>query len=171
MSFKAQINASVGWAWSDGAVDDGSLAYAERLADGNGDNEAEAAWHVEEQTLLDAESTTLDLSNLTRIVLGDTLTLTFLTLKALLVVNHGSTGQLVLGGAAEDEWSEPFGNDGDLVAVPPDSVLLLANRQAGWTVDDASRNLELTAEGGDVVYSIAIVGTLTVPDSGSGSGT
>ncbi|GAG29614.1 unnamed protein product, partial [marine sediment metagenome] len=42
MSFKAEVKASVGWNWSEGAVDNDRLNYAERLADGNGDNQAEA---------------------------------------------------------------------------------------------------------------------------------
>jgi hypothetical protein len=171
MSFKAEIKASVGWNWNEGAVDNDRLDYAGRLLDGNGDNQAEAVWHVENQTLLDAESTTLDLSALTRTILADIHTVTFLTVKALLIVNQSTdAGQLLVGGAAADEWSEPFGADGDQVTVPPDSPLLLANRQAGWNVDEANRNLRLAASGGDVTYSIAVVGTTTAPGSGSGSG-
>lgn len=171
MSFKAEVKASVGWNWSEGAVDNDRLDYAERLTDGNGDNQAEAVWHAEDQTLLDATSITLDLTSLTRTILGDTHTVTFLTVKALLIVNRSSSGgQLLLGGAATEEWSEPFGADGDQLAVPPDSPLLLANRQAGWNVDEGNKNLKLAASGGDVTYSIAVVGTITAPGSGSGSG-
>jgi hypothetical protein len=170
MSFKAEVKASIGWNWSDGAVDNDRLDYAGRLADGNGDNQAEAVWHAKDQTLLDAASMILDLTALTRTILGDLHTVTFLTVKALLIVNQGTSGgQLLVGGAAADQWSEPFGADGDQVAVPPDSSLLLANRQAGWNVDDANKNLRLAASGGNVTYSVAIVGTLTAPDSGSGS--
>lgn len=171
MSFKAEIRASAGWNWSDGAVDNDRLDYAERLLDGNGDNQAEAVWHAEGQTLLEAESTTLDLTSLTRTILGDTHTVTFLTVKALLIVNRGTSGgELLVGGAATDEWSGPFGADGDQITVPLDSPLLLTNRQAGWNVDAANKNLKLAATGGEVTYSIAIVGTTTAAGSGSGSG-
>jgi hypothetical protein len=170
MSFKAEVKVSVGWNWSEGVVDNDRLAYAQRLLDGNGENQAEAVWHAENQTLLEAASTTLDLTSLTRTILADTHTVTFLTVKALLIVNQSSSGgQLLVGGAAGDEWSEPFGADGDQVIVPPDSPLLLANRQTGWNVDDANKNLKLAAGGGDVTYSIAVVGTTTAPGSGSGS--
>jgi hypothetical protein len=170
MGFKAEIKASVGWNWSDGAVDNGRLDYAGRLSEGNGDNQAEAVWHAENQTLADAASTTLDLTALTRTILGDLHTVTFLTVKALLIVNQGTSGgQLLVGGAAADEWSAPFGADGDQVVVPLDSPLLLANRQAGWSIDAANRNLKLTASGGEVTYSIAIVGTITAAGSGSGT--
>ncbi len=171
MSFKAEIKASIGWNWQEGAVDNDRLDYAEQLLDGNGDNQAEAVWHLEDQTLLDAASTTFDLTGLTRTVLGATQTVTLLTVKALLIVNQGTGGgQLLLGGAAADEWSEPFGADGDQVTVPSDSSLLLINRRAGWNVDDSNKNLRLAASGGDVVYSIAAVGTTTLSQSGSGSG-
>ena len=53
---------------------------------------------------------------------------------------------------------------------PPNGLLLLGNPQAGWPVDARRRNLQLAADGGDVTYSIAIVGTLTADASGSGSG-
>lgn len=171
MSFKAEVQASIGWNWNDGAVDNDRLDYAQRLLEGNGDNQAEAVWHDESQALLNGASTTLDLSCLTRTVLGDTITVTFLTVKALLIVNHATSGgELVLGGAAADEWSEPFVADGDQITVPPDSPLLLTNRQAGWQVDNANKNLKLAASGGDVDYSIAIVGTTTASGSGSASG-
>ena len=170
MSFKAELKASVGWNWNEGAVDNDRLDYAEQLLDGNGDAQAEAVWHAESQTLLDAGSTTLDLTSLGRTILGDLHTVTFLTVSALLVVNESTGGgKLLIGGAASDEWSEPFGADGDQVAVPPDSPLLLCNRQAGWPVDDSNKNLRIAASGGDVDYSIAVVGTITAGGSGSGS--
>ena len=171
MSFKAEVKASVGWNWDDGAVDNDRLDYARQLLEGSGNNQAQAVWGAEDQLLLDGASTTLDLTCLARTVLGDTLTVTFLTVKALLIVNQSTSGgELVLGGAAADEWSEPFVADGDQITVPLDSPLLLGNRQAGWEVDDSNKNLKLAASGGDVTFSIAIVGTTTASGSGSGSG-
>ena len=171
MGFKAEIKASLGWNWSEGATDNHRLDYARQLLEGNGDGQAEAAWHAENRTLLDGASTTLDLTALTRTILGDLNTVTFLTVKAILIVNESTGGgQLLVGDAAENEWSEPFGADGDQLAVPPDSPLLLANRQAGWNVDEGNKNLKLAGSGGDVTYSIAVVGTITAPGSGSGSG-
>ena len=66
---------------------------------------------------------------------------------------------MLVGAAASDQWSEPFGADGDQIEVPPDSPVLLSNRQTGWTVDASNKNLKLSAVGGDVDYAIAIVGT------------
>jgi len=170
MSFKAEVKASLGWNWTQGATDNDRLDYARQLLEGNGDNQAEAVWHADSQTLLDAASTTLDLTALERTILGDLNTVTFLTVKAILLVNENTgDGELLLGGAAADEWSEPFGADGDQLAVPPDSPLLLANRRDGWDVDASNKNLKLAASGGEVTYSIAIIGTTTAAGSGSGS--
>ncbi len=171
MTFKAEIKASLGWNWADGATDNDRLDYAKQLLDGNADNQAEAVWHAEDQTLLSGNSTTLDLTALTRTVLGDVNTVTLLTVKAMLIAAAAdNTGQLLVGGAAADEWSAPFGADGDQAVISPDGVLLLVNRAGGWAVDDSNKNLELAASGGDVTYSIAIVGTITAASSGSGSG-
>jgi len=170
MSFKGELRASLGWNWNDGATDNGRLDYAATLLEGNGDDQAEAVWHEEDQTLLSGQSTTLDLTNLTRTLLGDVHTVTFLTVKALLIVSDDAgEGDLLVGDAAADEWSQPFGGDGERIVVPPDSPALLANRQTGWPVDDSNKNLKLAADGGDVTYSIAILGTITAAGSGSGS--
>ncbi len=168
MSFQAQLAASLGWKWNDGAVDSGRLGYAESLLDGSG--QAEAVWHAEDQSLLDGASTTLDLTNLTRRVLEDVHTVAFSDIRAILLVNLvSSDGELLVGGAATDGWSAPFGSGSDLLAIPPGSPLLLANCANGWEADTAQRNLKLTASGGDVTYAVAIVGNRT--SSGSGSGT
>jgi hypothetical protein len=172
MTFKAEAKASVGWNWDDGAVDNRRLDYAKQLLEGNGPDQAEAVWHAEDLTLFDGDSITLDLTALTRVVLGDLNTLTLLTVKVLLVVNHGtSEGELLVGGADTDAWAEPFGADDDQIAVPPDSALLIGNRRDGWPVDDARKHLRLSAVGGDVDYSLAVVGTTSAAGSGSsGSG-
>ena len=171
MAMKAQIKASLGWDWDDGVRDSGRLEYARTLLDGNGDNQAEAVWHVENRTLAAGESDTFDLAALERAVLGTTLTVSLTAVKALLIVNESTDGgQLLVGDAAADQWSEPFGADGDCAIVPADSALLLCDRQSGWPVDSAARNLRIAASGGDVTYSLAIIGTLTPASSGSGSG-
>jgi hypothetical protein len=171
MSFRANLSAKLDWNWTDGAVDASLLSYAKTFDDGNDENEAEAIWHEEAETLLSGASTTLDLTALTRTVLGDTLTTTFLTIKGIfIVVTADSEGQLVVGGAAADEWSYPWEADGDKSDVPPDSPWLVCNRQWGWAVDASHKNLKLAASGGDVTYSIVIWGTTSTSASGS-SGT
>jgi hypothetical protein len=167
MTFKAELKASLGWDWNDGAVDNDRLDYVRQLLQGNGDGQAEAVWHAVEQTLLNNTSLTLDLTALHRTILGDDNVITLLTIKAILIVNHNPAGgSLVVGGAAANEWSAPFAAAGDQFVVPPDSPLLLGNRMAGWPVDSSHRNLKLAAAGGAVTYSLAILGTTTAPASG-----
>jgi hypothetical protein len=163
MTFKAELKSDLGWKWDSGALDDSRLNYQKQLLDGNGANQADAVWHKEAVTVLSGANDTYDLTNLTRTVMGDTHSVNLLLVKAIQIVVTSTTGgKLVVGNAASNEWSEPFGADGDTVEVPIDSCLLLSNRRCGWEVDDSNKNLKLLASGGDVTYSIAIVGTITV---------
>ncbi len=162
MTFKAELTARAAWEWNSGAVDDAKLNYVELLTHGPEANQAEAVWHLEDIELLEGNSTTYDLTALARSVFDDTLTTTLLLVKSILVVNQSTSGgKLLLGGAAADEWSECFGADGDSAEVPLGSPLLLSNRVCGWEVDDTHKNLKVAAVGGDVTYSIAIIGTTT----------
>lgn len=162
MSFQGQIKASFGWEWDEGATDSSDLKFNETLADGVGVNQAEAVWHKEDVELLNAASTTYDLTSLIRTVIGDTTHVTALvSVNGILIINKSTAGgEVLVGGAASDEWSEPFGADGDKVRVPLDSPLVLVSRRCGWEVDDSNKNLKLLAQGGDVTYSIAIIGTI-----------
>ena len=168
MTFKAEIRALIGWNWSQGALDSGRLDYARALTEGFGDGEAEAVWHAEDEPLSSGHSITLDLTALQRDVLGSLMTTTLLSVKGLLVINAGSSvGNLVVGGAGGAEWSAPLGADGDTIVLPPDGALMLSNLRGEWRVDDANKLLKLAASGGDVAYSLVLLGTLTATGSGS----
>jgi len=171
MGMKAEIRASLGWNWSDEALLNERLDYAAQLLDGSGANQAEAAWLADAQTLLDAGSTTYDLTDLTRTLLGDMHVTTLLAVRAVLLINHNtSAGTLIVGGATSNVWSAPFGDGSDKLVVPPDGVALLSTRASGWAVDASNCNLKLAADGGEVDYSIAVIGNLTASGSGSSSG-
>ena len=171
MTFKAQIKASLGWDWNEGLRDNGRLEYAKDLADGAGDNQADAVWSARQQTLAVGQAITYDLAAMTRTILGATHVVALTAVKAMLVVNETlDGGELILGGADDDPWSEPFGTEDDRVIIPPQSALLLSSRRSGWPVDSAARNLRIAASLGDATYSIAMIGTLAMADSSSGSG-
>ena len=161
MSFKSQVNVSLGWNWNEGAVDNGRLEFAAQFLDGGDDAAANGVWKAKDQLLTAGNSATLDLTALANPLLGGTLTVNFASVKAVLLVNRGG-GTLTVGGAAGNEWSAPFASPGDQIAVPPNSPCLLGNNQSGWPVDAAHRNLKLAAGSGDVTYSIVIVGNLAV---------
>lgn len=161
MSFTGQLKVYTGWEWEDGAKDANNLSYVKTFADGVGVNQAEAVFHVDSEELLDSASTTYDLTNLNRQVLGDPdYNITFITIKQVVIVNESTSGELLVGAAASNEWSEPFGDDGDQVSVRPDSPLVLASYRCGWEVDDTTKNLKIQAVGDDVTYSMAIIGTV-----------
>ncbi|MCC6125827.1 MAG: hypothetical protein IT426_12745 [Pirellulales bacterium] len=158
MSFKSQVNLSIGWNWNLGAVDNGRLDYARQFLDGGG-NPADGAWNAKDRLLTAGNSTTLDLAALQTAILGGTLAVEFAAVKALLLVNRGG-GTLTVGGAAANEWSAPFAAPGDQIALPPDAACLLLAGPDGWVVDAAHRNLKFAAGGDDAIYSIALVGVL-----------
>lgn len=163
MTYKGNIQSVLSWSWTSGTSDNDKLSYSQTLTDGTGVNQAEAVWHKESIVLLSGNSTTYDLTNLIRTVLGDaTHSTTFVTIKAIHLVNLSTSGgELHIGGAATNEWSEMFAADGDKLVIPLDSANLWSSRRCGKEVDGTNKNLKVAAVGGDVTYSIAIVGLIT----------
>lgn len=159
--FKAQLKVYLGWEWDDGAQDKGNVSIDETFEDGTGVDQAEAVYHVVSETILDGNSNTYDLTALLRQVLGDELSTTLVTIKELLIINESTSGNLVVGNAAADEWSEPFGADGDTLVIRPDSPCLLSSRRCGWEIDGSNKNLKIAASGDDVTFSMVIIGLLT----------
>ena len=159
MSFKSQVNVSLGWNWIAGAVDNGRLDYTKQFLDAGDESPADGVWHAKDCPLAAGSSTIYDLAALQNTIFGGTQTVNLAVVKAVMIVNHGG-GTLTVGGAAGNEWSAPFASPGDQIVIPPNAACLLCNSQTGWAVDAAHRNLKLAAGGEDVAFSIAIVGLL-----------
>ncbi len=175
-SLASRIHAELAWTWRDTLGDSpivfsNRLQFAKDLADGWGDNQADAVWYANDQTLSAGESLTYDLDMLEQTMFGDTITVPFARIKGLLVVNKnaGGNGYLLIGGAAADEWNEPFGASGDTLRLMSASPLLLANARSGWDVTSVSRSLKVAAVGEDVTFDISAVGTLWRESGGSSS--
>ena len=181
MSFEAYLAANLHWLWDSGAEDNSRLTHSRRIAEGTGDNQANAVWHVESRALVNGTPDTWDLTALTRTVLGETHTTSFSRIKAILIRNLGDH-RILVGAADVNEWWEPFGRAGDTIMVPRMSPLMLANLELGWEVEtDTSSsssssgenstdiNLKLAAQGGNTTYSIAIIGLLSSSASSSSS--
>jgi hypothetical protein len=188
MSFAAQLFCSLGWRWDDGAQDNDSLRTPGQngitLGQGNSDNEAEAVWHLEDVVLSSGDAVEYDLTNLTRTILGDEHIVAYQRIKAILIqLTAASDGSLVVGAANIDPWLGPFGRIGDTIKAEPGSPLFMANIQDGWPVwalsasssssssgdSQSDRMLRLEASGGDVTFSIAIVGETTPRTDSSSS--
>jgi hypothetical protein len=175
-SLKSRIHAELAWTWQDRLGDSpiifsNRLQCAKDLADGFGDNQADAVWYAKDQTIMAGQSTTYDLDMLEQTMFGDTITIPFVRIKGLLIVNQNTVGNgyLLIGGAASNEWNKPFGASGDTLAVMPASPLLLANVRDGWDVTFAARSLKVAAVGGDVTFDISAIGTLSGGSGGSSS--
>ena len=161
MSFKAELKTSLGWNWIEGAVDNGRFEFAKSLLGGSGAGQADSVWFENEQSLTSGAATVVDLTDLPRVLLGSNHRIVFDVVKGILLINQSADGgSLILGGAETEPWAEPFGAADQQVVVPPDSPLLLVNRQAGWPVDATHHHLKLAASGGDVTYGLAILGVL-----------
>ena len=175
-SLESRIHAEVAWTWRDqiGAspiVFSNRLQSVENLADGAGNQQADAIWFAEDQIVLAGQSTTFDLDMLDQSMFGDTITIAMERVKGLLIVNKNTTttAYLLAGGAAVDPWVGPFGTSSDRVKVMPDSPLLLANVREGWDVAVGNSGLKIAAVGGDVTFDIAVLGTLSGESSSSSS--
>jgi hypothetical protein len=163
----AQIKASLNWLFQESldlatVEDDAKLEYDESLADGTADDQADKVWH-DSRTLASGASDDLDLTALTNTIFGSTVTIDFVRIKAILIVNTATTAgeDLTVGGAAAQEWTAWVAAAGDKVRVPADSCLLITNKKTGWTVTDgASDTLRITNTGaGSITYKIAMLGT------------
>ena len=176
-TLRSSITAQLGWTWHDQVgtsliIDSNRLPFDKDLPDGADADQAEAVWHVEDQTLSASQWTVLELDALELSCFGDTIVIPFHTIKAILIIHRstGGAGHLLVGGAAADEWYAPFGAPGDTVKVMPDSPLLLCHTRDGWEVEFGSSALKIAAVGGDVTYDVAILGTLSGGSSSSSSG-
>ncbi len=156
MSFEAEVRSSIGWRWSEGATFDDRLEYVRQWLEAEATG-SEAAWVIENRLIEEGQSVTFDLTYLERDVLGDVLVTSLAEVNALLIINHAADGgQLYVGGADVDAWDAPL--DGGRLIVAPDGAVMLASRTAPWPVSGSHRNLRLTASGGDVMVSIALMG-------------
>jgi hypothetical protein len=171
------IHAQLGWTWRDRAgsflvTDSNQLQFKRDLADGPGPNQAEAVWRAVDQSLESGQSMLLCLGALEQSIFGDVISIPMAAVKAILIVNRNTAGDgyLVIGAAGTDEWCAPFGMLGDTVKVMPSSPLLLANVRDGWPVELASEMLKIEAAGGEVLFDVVILGTLSAGASGSSSG-
>lgn len=171
-TLRSTISVQTGWTWRDQTgtstiTDSNRFLFDKDLADGADADQADAVWHAEDQVLAAGESTTLELDTLEQTWFGNAITISLAKVKAIQIINKSTAGgYLLVGGAALDEWYEPFGASGDTVKVMPDSPLILSNTRDGWDVQLGNTALKIAASGGAVTFDLAILGTL---EAGSGS--
>ena len=135
------------------------------MPDGTGAGQADKVWH-DERIVSSLSNDDLDLTALTTTIFGSTVTINFVKVKAILLVNTSTTSgdELRVGGAgaAGNAFAAPFNGDQDaVVEVGADSALLLSNKTDGWTVTAGTGDILRinNPTGNAITYQIAIIGT------------
>ncbi len=168
-SLSVDLKASMAWLLSESldlstVNDNATLEYSESIVDGTDADKADLLWH-DERTVLAAANDDLDLTSLTNTIFGSTVTINFVKVRAILLVNTSTTSGDVLnvgGSGAGSAFATPFAGDADAkVQVGADSALLLANKKDGWAVTAGTGDILRVNNPGanDVTYRIAIIGT------------
>src|SRR5690606_25347007 len=144
LTLTSELKTSLGWLFQDeldlATVSDGSrLDYVLSLPSGTDSAQADRLWH-DQRTLEAAAHDDLVLSALPQTLFGDTIHIALASVRALLLINLATDEDenLHLGGAASNLWQGPFAASGDKLVIPPDSCLLLVNKNAGWPVGAGS---------------------------------
>jgi hypothetical protein len=136
--------------------------FKKTITEGSGSGQGDGSWNIEDAVLLSAATVEYDLTALTRSVFGGSLTTSFQKIVALVIeVDSTSTGALVVGGAAANTWVGPFIDTTDKIALEADSQYAQTQYLDGWPVSGSNKALKLEASGGNVTYSIYLVGLLT----------
>ena len=139
MTFVAELKASMSWTWDDGAVNDDRLDCLQQFSDGNGDGQAEAVWHLEDQVLPAGQSVALDLTALERQILGDLNTIAMTSVRALLVSSDAaSAGSLAVGARPRTPGARRSRPPPTRPSSRP-TASALSSPAAGWPVDAGER--------------------------------
>jgi hypothetical protein len=136
------------------------LSFARDWTTGTASGQADLAWG-DTNTLAASANTDIDLAGSLTGPLGGTVT--FARVKAIIVVaDAANTNSVVLGNAASNGFTGPFGAATHTVAVPPGGMLMLvAPGTTAWPVTASTGDLLRVANSGagsSVTYQILIIG-------------
>ncbi|MCV0371078.1 hypothetical protein [Filomicrobium sp.] len=160
-TIQAAIGAEVSKTADFAAVKQSIPAHAAiKLANGTGTDEADVIF-ADQRTLNASGNEDLDLTGVLENALGEAAN--FATVKALLIrAASGNTNDVVVGPAAANGFTGPFGDDSDRIEIPPGGAFLAAAPNAGWDVTAGTGDLLNVANSGagsPVTYDVIIVGT------------
>lgn len=160
-TIKAAINATYGNVLEFGeAVQRTQYNVAQAFTDGTGADQATKLW-TDQRTIAASSNDDLDLAGGISDAFGAALTLT--KVKALLIKAAATNvNDVVVGGAASNQFLTPFGAGTDKVKVKPGGTLvLIAPDATGYGVTAGTGDLLRVANSGagsTVTYDIVIVG-------------
>ncbi len=165
MSLTSRITAQIEAAHV-GSLDLGSLTAkisagaAIALASGTGASQADQVFS-DQRTITASSSENLDLAGSLADAFGATIT--FAKIKAIMILaDSGNTNDVVIGNAASNGFTGPFGAATHTVAVKPGGVAMFAHPGTGWTVTAGTGDILKVANSGgttSVTYKVIIIGT------------
>jgi hypothetical protein len=165
-SLSVEIKASLAWLWEEALelstlVDSSKLEVQAALSAGDGPGEADQIWH-DTRTLAATSNDDLDLTALVQTIHGQSVSLGFAALKAILIHNTSDTDALVIDSSVSNGLTAPFAASAtSKLEIPASSPLLLVNKLAGWTVTAGTGDVLRIGNAGstEIQYKIVIVGT------------
>lgn len=133
------------------------------FASGSGSGQANKLFR-DSRSLAASASETLDLSALTENIIGDSRTVAFATVRALLVVNTSTPSDSILTvttSGTSDPLTALFGGAAGTQKLGPGDAWLFTRRLAGITVDSGNKDLKFTNSDNDATttYDLIIIGT------------
>jgi hypothetical protein len=165
------IKASIRWLFQDAlqsaaglttVSDTSEAAFSTDYSTGTGASLADLIWG-QVRTLASSGNDDLDLTALTNTIFGNTVTINFAKVKAILIINTNTVSgdDLVIDTSVTHGATFLTGGASGKVPIPSGAPMLLANEIAGWAVTNGSNDvLRITNNGShNVTYKIVIIGT------------
>lgn len=160
------IKASIDWLFKDAldlsTVNDAAKAeYSQSIATGTGSGLADKIWH-DARTLTAGSADNLDLTALTQSIFGSTVSYAFVKVKGIWLRNMNTlSGDDLVIGNGTNPFNPGLSAGTATLTAYANSVLMLQNYYAGWTVTNGSADVLKINNGtaNSITYRIAIWGT------------
>lgn len=138
---------------------DGIVSFSAVLKDGTGNGKANKVFQ-DTRTLAASANEELDLAGVLTDPSG--VVLNFTKIKAIAIkADAANAAKIIVGGAASNPFTGPFGATGDLLDITPSDGFVITNRNAGWTVTAGTGDkLKITNGSGAAAanYTIILIG-------------
>lgn len=124
-------------------VDRTTVSVSTPLADGTGNDQADAYWR-DTITIAASATESLDLRALSRQLMGGTATDTFAKVKLLAIHNKAAAGTISAGVSVSDRWTALAGG---AITVGPQGVFYVAYPGAGYSTGASDKVVAITNNG------------------------
>jgi hypothetical protein len=124
-------------------VDKTTVALSTALADGTGNDQADAYWR-DAITIAAAATTSLDLRALSRQLMGGTATDTFSKVKILAIHNKATAGTISVGVSVANRWTALAAG---VITLGPQGVFYVTHPGGGYATGASDKVLAITNNG------------------------